>query len=435
VHRAFLIILRRLIVLGAICALAACESMRGGVTPVPPAATPAPAPVTTTPTPAEPALPAEKPPVPAVKPAVTPPASTPSQNTLRKSSFDAITAWRDDNLLPAWPAFLAGCRALRTQAAWQSVCEIGAALPDPSQETIRRFFETRFTPWQAVNADGSDSGMITGYYEPLLRGSRKRTNTYRYPVYGTPDDMLIVDLSELYPELKNMRLRGRIDGRRVVPYYNRAQIENGTAPVTGKEIVWVADAIDLFFLQIQGSGRVRLDNGEMVRLGYAEQNGHPYRSIGRLLVDRGDLPLERASMQGIKNWGLQNPDKLQDLLNYNASYVFFREMPANLPGPLGALGVPLTAQRSVAIDPRYVPLGAPLFLNTTMPNSRTPLNRMMMAQDTGGAIRGAVRADFFWGFGDEAGAQAGRMRQNGRIWVLLPNDYPVPNTAAGIRAE
>ena len=434
-HRAFLIILRRLIVLGAICALAACESMRGGVTPVPPAATPAPAPVTTPPTPAEPALPAEKPPVPAVKPAVTPPASTPSQNTLRKSSFDAITAWRDDNLLPAWPAFLAGCRALRTQAAWQSVCEIGAALPDPSQETIRRFFETRFTPWQAVNADGSDSGMITGYYEPLLRGSRKRTNTYRYPVYGTPDDMLIVDLSELYPELKNMRLRGRIDGRRVVPYYNRAQIENGTAPVTGKEIVWVADAIDLFFLQIQGSGRVRLDNGEMVRLGYAEQNGHPYRSIGRLLVDRGDLPLERASMQGIKNWGLQNPDKLQDLLNYNASYVFFREMPANLPGPLGALGVPLTAQRSVAIDPRYVPLGAPLFLNTTMPNSRTPLNRMMMAQDTGGAIRGAVRADFFWGFGDEAGAQAGRMRQNGRIWVLLPNDYPVPNTAAGIRAE
>ena len=370
-----------------------------------------------------------------MKPAVTPPAPTPAQSTLRKSSFEAITAWRDDNLLPAWPAFLAGCRALRTQAAWQSVCEIGAALPDPSQETIRRFFETRFTPWQAVNADGSDSGMITGYYEPLLRGSRKRTNTYRYPVYGTPDDMLIVDLSELYPELKNMRLRGRIDGRRVVPYYNRAQIENGTAPVTGKEIVWVADAIDLFFLQIQGSGRVRLDNGEMVRLGYAEQNGHPYRSIGRLLVDRGDLPLERASMQGIKNWGLQNPDKLQDLLNYNASYVFFREMPANLPGPLGALGVPLTAQRSVAIDPRYVPLGAPLFLNTTMPNSRTPLNRMMMAQDTGGAIRGAVRADFFWGFGDEAGAQAGRMRQNGRIWVLLPNDYPVPNTAAGIRAE
>ncbi len=341
------------------------------------------------------------------------------------------SGWRDDNLLPAWPAFLAGCAALKTQATWQPTCELASAMPEPTKETIRRFFETRFTPHQVSNADGSDSGMVTGYYEPLLRGSRKRTPAYRYPVYGLPDDLLVIDLSELYPEMKNQRLRGRIDGRRVVPYYNRAQIENGTAAVTGKEIAWVADAVELFFLQIQGSGRVRLDNGDMVRLGYADQNGHPYRSIGRLLVDRGDLPLERASMQGIKNWAAQNPDKLQELLNYNASYVFFREMPADLPGPLGALGVPLTAQRSIAVDPRYVPLGAPVFLATTMPNTRTPLNRLMLAQDTGGAIRGAVRADFFWGFGDEAGAQAGRMRQSGRMWVLLPNDYPLPNTGNG----
>ena len=136
-------------------------------------------------------------------------------------------------------------------------------------------------------------------------------------------------------------------------------------------------------------------------------------------------------MQGIKNWATQNPDKLQDLLNYNASYVFFREMPPDLPGPLGALGVPLTAQRSVAIDARFIPLGAPLFLATTQPNSRTPLNRLMLAQDTGGAIRGAVRADFFWGFGDDAGALAGRMRQSGKIWVLLPNDFPVRPAPAG----
>ena len=419
-HAAF-IILRRLLALGAVLALAACESLRIGAPPLP---APVPAPASAQPQPA-PELPPGKPPVPPLKPPAPPP------NPLRQDSWDAMTGWRDDNLLQAWPAFLTGCGALKTQAAWQSVCEQAAALPEPSKESIRRFFETRFTPWQVINADGGDSGMITGYYEPLLRGSRKRTNTYRYPVYGTPDDLLVIDLSELYPDMKNMRLRGRVDGRRVVPYYNRAQIESGTAPVTGKEIVWVADAIDLFFLQIQGSGRVRLDNGEMVRLGYADQNGHPYRSIGRLLVDRGDLPLERASMQGIKNWALQNPDKLQDLLNYNASYVFFREMPADLPGPLGALGVALTAQRSVAVDPRYVPLGAPLFLNTTMPNSRVPLNRLVMAQDTGGAIRGAVRADFFWGFGDEAGAQAGRMRQNGRLWVLLPNDYPPPATTNG----
>ena len=218
-----------------------------------------------------------------------------------------------------------------------------------------------------------------------------------------------------------------LEGRRVVPYFNRAQIDEGSAAVAGKEIVWVEDAVELFFLQIQGSGRVKLDSGETIRLGYADQNGYPYRSIGRLLVDRGDLPLERASMQGIKAWAKQHPAKLQDLLNYNASYVFFRELPPDLPGPLGALGVPLTARRSIAVDARYIPLGAPVFLATTMPNSRQPLSRLMLAQDTGGAIRGAVRADFFWGFGDEAGALAGRMRQRGKMWVLLPNDYPLPN--------
>jgi len=435
VQRATVIILRRAIALVALLALGACESLRVGLPTTPSAPVPTPSQVPST-APAQPApeLPAEKSPV-----TPTPPTKPPvvAPNPLRQSSWDAMTGWRDDNLLPAWPAFLAGCGGLKSQTVWQSVCEQANALSDPSKETIRRFFETRFTPWQVVNADGSDSGMITGYYEPLLRGSRKRTTTYRYPVYATPDDLLTIDLSELYPDMKNMRLRGRIEGRRVVPYFNRAQIENGSAPVTGTELVWVADAVDLFFLQIQGSGRVRLENGEMVRLGYADQNGHPYRSIGRLLVDRGDLPLERASMQGIKNWAVQNPDKLQELLNFNASYVFFREMPADLPGPLGALGIALTAQRSVAIDPRYVPLGAPVFLNTTMPNSRTPLNRLMMAQDTGGAIRGAVRADFFWGFGDEAGAQAGRMRQRGRMWVLLPNDYqpPAANGNNGARNE
>jgi membrane-bound lytic murein transglycosylase A len=418
-------ILRRIGALGAIIALAACESLRVGT---PPAPAPKPAPAPTAPLPE---LPPEKPPTPPLKP----PALAPSP--LRQSTWDAMPGWREDNLQLAWPAFIAGCAALKAQPTWQTSCEIAAALPEPSRETIQRFFEIRFTPYQVVNADGGDSGLVTGYYEPLLRGSRQRTPVYRYPVYGTPDDLLTIDLAELYPDLKNLRLRGRVDGRRVVPYYSRAQIENGTAPVTGKEIVWVADAVELFFLQIQGSGRVRLDNGEIVRLGYADQNGHPYRSIGRLLVDRGDLPLERASMQGIKAWGAQNPDKLQELLNFNASYVFFREMPADLPGPLGALGVPLTAQRSIAVDPRFVPLGAPVFLATSMPNSRTPLNRLVLAQDTGGAIRGAVRADFFWGFGDEAGAQAGRLRQSARMWVLLPNDYPLPATSNGngARAE
>ena len=217
-----------------------------------------------------------------------------------------------------------------------------------------------------------------------------------------------------------MRLRGRLEGRRLVPYPARAEIESAHAPLRGKEIAWVDDPIDLFFLHIQGSGRVQLDNGETIRVGYADQNGHPYRSIGGLLVERGELALEQASMQSIKGWGRANPDRLGELLSSNASYVFFRELPATANGPPGSLGVPLTAQRSIAVDQRFVPLGAPVFIATTWPNTSRPLNRLMLAQDTGGAIRGAVRADFFWGYGEAAGREAGRMKQRLRMWVLLP---------------
>ncbi len=395
--------IRRWIALIALAALTACETLTPGK-PAPgpaPFSPPAEAPVAKTPAPASP---------------------------LRAANWDAITGWRDDNPQLAWSAFLASCSALKNQPAWRSVCGVAETLSEPSRETLIRFFELNFTPYQVVNPDGGVSGMITGYYEPLLTGSRTRSARYRYPVYGVPDDLLAIDLGELYPELKNMRLRGRLDGRRVVPYLDRAQIENAASLLAGKEIVWVDDAVELFFLQIQGSGRVKLDSGETLMLGYADQNGYPYRSIGRLLVERGDLALDKASMQGIKAWAKQNPDKLQDLLNYNASYVFFREMPRDLPGPLGSLGVPLTARRSIAVDARYVPLGAPVFLATTMPNSHQPLNRLLLAQDTGGAIRGPVRADFFWGFGDEAATLAGRMRQNGRMWVLLPAGFPLPNS-------
>ena len=408
--------IRRCAALFALVVLAACETLAPGKPVIVTAPAPAPA---SAPTPAPVA------PVPAVE---LPPAKPPAPvSALRAAGWDAVSGWHDDNPQLAWSAFLTSCGALKNQPAWQSVCSVAAAFNEPSRDVLYRFFELNFTPYQVVNPDGSDGGLVTGYYEPLLHGSRTRSARYRYPVHGVPDDLLVIDLGELYPDLKNMRLRGRLEGRRVVPYFNRAQIDAGSAAVAGKEIVWVEDAVELFFLQIQGSGRVKLDSGETLRLGYADQNGYPYRSIGRLLVDRGDLPLERASMQGIKAWAKQHPAKLQELLNYNASYVFFRELPPDLPGPLGALGVPLTARRSIAVDARYIPLGAPVFLATTMPNSRQPLNRLMLAQDTGGAIRGAVRADFFWGFGDEAGALAGRMRQSGKMWVLLPNGFPLPN--------
>lgn len=324
-------------------------------------------------------------------------------------------------------AFLQGCGELNSDASWQKVCQAASKLPVKVKERkLREFFETNFAPYHVVNPDGSDTGMITGYYEPLLFGSRQRSERYRYPLYSPPDDLLTIDLASVYPEFKNRRLRGRLDGKRVVPYLSRADIDTVDPPLKGRELVWVDDAVDAFFLQIQGSGQVKLDTGDTMRVGYADQNGHPFRSVARYLVQRREMRLDQTSMQGIKAWARANPDKLDAFLNVNPSYVFFRELPLNLPGPLGTLGVPLTAERSVAVDQRVIPLGAPVYLATTFPSSRQPLNRLMVAQDTGGAINGAVRADFFWGFGDEAGKQAGVMKQSGRMWVLLPKGYAPP---------
>jgi membrane-bound lytic murein transglycosylase A len=220
-------------------------------------------------------------------------------------------------------------------------------------------------------------------------------------------------------------------GNKVVPYPSRAELlQSGV--LNGKEICWVDDSVDAFFLQVQGSGRIYFkDTNETVRLAYADQNGQPYKSIGRYLVDKGELKLEQASAQGIKNWIATNPKREDEVLNANPSYVFFKEEKLSDPniGPKGALGVALSEKRSVAIDAQFLPLGAPIFINTTEPNSDVPLKRLMMAQDTGGAIRGAVRADFFWGFGNQAGDMAGRMKQRGMLWVLWPK---LANTPLGV---
>jgi membrane-bound lytic murein transglycosylase A len=218
----------------------------------------------------------------------------------------------------------------------------------------------------------------------------------------------------------------------VLPYWSRAEIEAGHARLLGRELVWVDDPVEAFFVHIQGSARIELADRSTVRVGYADQNGHPYRSIGRVLIERGELTLEQASMQGIKAWGRQHPDKLPSLLDENPSYVFFREIATNpdnaIDGPIGALGVPLAAGRAVAVDPRFLPLGAALFLATTYPLSDAPLQRLVLAQDTGGAIRGALRADFFWGSGDDAGRNAGRMNQPGQIWLLWPKGVAPPTS-------
>jgi membrane-bound lytic murein transglycosylase A len=350
----------------------------------------------------------------------------PPAPTLAPTTFGDLPGWGDDDVAQAWSSFLASCSAFGSRAAWQRVCEPAAASP---AERARAFFEANFTPYRIANADGATQGLVTGYYEPLLRGSRVKRPPFLYPLYAPPDDLLVVDLTEVNPDLKNMRLRGRLQGNRVVPYWSRADIERGRAPLAGKELVWVDDAIEAFFLQVQGSGRVQLDGGEMLRVGYADQNGHPYRAIGRWLVDRGELTVAEASMQGIAAWARANPHRLDELLDSNPSYVFFRTLPNATGGPLGALGVPLTPERSIAVDPRFVPLGAPVWLATTHPGTKHPLERLVVAQDTGGAIRGAVRADYFWGFGAEAGREAGRMREQGRLWVLLPHGYPVNGEA------
>lgn len=337
------------------------------------------------------------------------------------SKWEMLPDWPAPDLSASWPAMQQSCRALRLKPVWLPICAAAAKIGNDDAAAQRAFYETWFTPYQVFNPDGTDTGLITGYYEPLLKGSRTRSKRFAYPLYAPPDDMLEVDMGELYPQFRGQRVRGRLEGKRVVPYFNRAEIDAGLdQSLKGRELFWVEDPVELFFLQIQGSGRIELEDGTRVKVGYADQNGHGYASIGKKLIDMGELKPEEASMQGIKNWALKNPERLFVLLGQNPSYVFFRVLPDSLSAPLGALGVPLTNEYSIAVDQRTIPLGVPVFLSTTYPNSNNPLNRLMFAQDTGGAIKGAVRADFFWGFGDYAAVRAGSMKQAGRMWVLFP---------------
>ena len=356
------------------------------------------------------------PPVPALKPEPAP--------LFTPSTFAALPGWQQDDVRQAWPAFLASCSALGRKAEWSTVCTLARSVKAGDGAAIRSFFEANFIPNQVRAPDGADTGLITGYYEPLLRGARQRGGAYQTPLYRVPDDLLTIDLASVYPDLKGKRLRGRLVGKKVIPYGSRAEIER--ADVGGKELLWVDDPVEAFFLEVQGSGRVQLAGGDTVRVAYADQNGHPYKAIGRWLIEQGELTSAQATAQGIKAWIVANPGRRQELFNANPSFIFFKEerLPDPSVGPKGALGVALTPARSVAIDPSLLPLGAPIYLATTESGSEAgsekPMQRLVMGQDTGGAIRGAVRADFFFGFGYEAMENAGRMRQRGQLWVLLP---------------
>jgi len=350
---------------------------------------------------------------------VPPPTEVVKPEPLVPVDWAQIDGWQQENPAAALGVFRNSCRALVKRERWQRVCALAGSV-DAGDEAARQFFESYFQPYQVRNKDGSVEGLITGYYGPELSGSRTPSERFKYPLYAQPDDLLTVDLDEIYPELESYRLRGRVVGNRVVPYFDREQIDKGENSLKGHELFWVDDPVELFFLHIQGSGRIRLPDGEQVMVSYANQNGRRYHSIGKLLLEQGAMTRDQMSMQNIRKWVEQNPVAGKQLLEENPSYVFFRELSSEYIFPPGALGIPLTERRSLAVDPRTIPLGAPVFLATTVPGSERPLKQLMVAQDTGGAIKGQVRADFFWGMGDAAGEIAGRMRQDGRLWVLLP---------------
>ena len=354
---------------------------------------------------------------------VTPPQKTalaPEHAALRPAHWSDLPGWHDDNQARALVAFRASCRVLKKQPRWRRVCELAASVDDNDSTAARSFFRRNFEPWQLATSAGSVTGLITGYYVPQMYGSRQRSERFRYPLYAPPPDLLRIDLADVYPALRHYRLRGRLDGQRVVPYYSRGEIDSAGAPLKGNELLWLDDPVAVFFLHVQGSGRITLQDGSSVMLNYADQNGHPYRSIGKVLLKRGLMRKEQMSLAGIIAWGKAHPQQMQALLNENPSYIFFRILPDADTMPPGAQGVALTPRRSLAVDTRVIALGTPVFLATTWPNSDKPLQRLMVAQDKGGAITGQVRADFFWGLGDKAGQLAGSMKQRGRMWLLLP---------------
>lgn len=308
--------------------------------------------------------------------------------TRRILSFDELQGWAEDDHQAALDVFLETCPDL-TDPEWQALCAVA------TQATgARAFFELLFRP---VLVGGEATALFTGYFEPELEGSRRPTSRFRYPLYRVPSDLAPGAL-----------------------WYTRAEIENeGVLAGRGLEIAWVDDPVELFFLQIQGSGRIRLADGGTVRVGYGAANGHPYRSIGAELIRRGELAPHEASAETIRSWVRRNPDEGAELLRHNPSYVFFREV-RGLPeerGPLGAMNRSITPLRTVAVDPAFVPLGAPVWIEKA---GADPMNRLMIAQDTGSAIKGAQRADIYFGTGDEAGLRAGRIKDPGRMVVLLP---------------
>ncbi|WP_417827347.1 murein transglycosylase A [Thalassospira sp.] len=377
-----------------------------------------------------------------------PPAEVEDKLTLRPVSFGDLDGWQSDDMRASVRAFARSCQAMLrrdddravgpdarmgTVGQWRDVCQTAVELDIDSlrKEDARTFFESSFRPYLSGNGDNPE-GLFTGYYEPELNGQLTRGGDFQTPLYLKPDDMVTIDLGEFRDDLKGTKLVGRVSGDRVKPYFNRAEIEDGALADRDLELVWVDDAVDAFFLQIQGSGRVVLPDESVLRVGYAATNGHPYFAIGRELIARNILTRETVSLQSIRKWLHDHPNEADAVMNTNASYVFFQPLKVdpNDPdaGPLGSQGVPLEPGRSLAVDRRFHAMGVPVWLETRDPmNADRKFRRLMVAQDTGGAILGPVRGDIFFGPGEEAALYAGHMNRLGRKYILLPNSIDPAN--------
>ncbi len=359
-----------------------------------------------------------------------------------------LPGWEGDDHAAALQTFLVSCNRMSRRdseavmkengvggyyADWQRVCMAAVEMDADADDNrvAKDFFERHFRAYLVRDAaTEKDDGLFTGYYEPLLLGSLEKTERYNVPLYKRPDDLIEVNLGAFRDKLSGERIAGRVVGNRLVPYHDRAAITAGALGENGEVLVWVDDPVQAFFLHIQGSGRVRLEDGREMRVGYAGQNGHVYYAIGRHLIDIGAVAREDMSMPAIRDYLLENSDDAQDIMNKNASYIFFHEL-TETAGPLGAEGVPLTERRSLAVDRRVFPYGLPVWVDIDgVFDANDRIRRLMVAQDTGGAIRGAVRGDFFWGYGEEAENFAGHMKSRGRYWVLLPDFVEVPRELA-----
>ena len=355
---------------------------------------------------------------------------------LEPVGFAELPGWREDEVAAALPALTRSCARLAAQpddrplgpdalagtvADWRAPCAALDSLAPGDDAGLRELLEAQFRPFAVADASQpgkAHEGLFTGYYEAELNAAGDPRAPGATPLYRVPDDLVIADLALFRADLAGEKLVGRVQDGRLVPYLTRKEIDAGALDGRGLELVWAADPVDAFFLHVQGSGRVVFPDGQVKRVGFAGSNGHPFYAIGRALIDEGVIDRKSASMQKIRDWLRANPDKAAEMMQRNARYIFFREIEGE--GPIGAQGVPLTPGRSLAVDSALLPLGVPLWLDTTWPASDRPLRRLMVAQDVGSAIKGAVRGDFFWGSGEAALAEAGRMKQSGRYYLLLP---------------